>query len=160
MQKYDLMIADPICSMLIALLIGVRWVCYYKPWPLSTRLETILHPQTPPRNPQQHLTQIIQKPLHSALHQEPCEAVGAPAGWITGYTLRGWRPEHFLNMWRSQKTQHVTLSCGIFQTTPVEKEKCIAFHHFLNLSILLKIPSDAFMVMNMLYFVCDVGKCM
>ncbi len=24
MQKYDLMIADPICSMLIALLIGVR----------------------------------------------------------------------------------------------------------------------------------------
>lgn len=25
MQKYDLMIADPICSMLIAILIGVRW---------------------------------------------------------------------------------------------------------------------------------------
>ncbi len=123
MQKYDLMIADPICSMLIALLIGVRWVRYYKPWPLSTRLETILHPQTPPRNPQQHLTQIIQKPLHSALHQEPCEAVGAPAGWITGYTLRGWRPEHFLNMWQSQKTQHVTLSCGHFSNNSSREGK-------------------------------------
>ncbi len=63
-------------------------------------------------------------------------------------------------MWRSQKTQNVTFSCGIFQTTPVEKEKCIAFHHFLNLSILLKMPSDGFMVMNMLYVLCDVGKCM
>ncbi len=63
-------------------------------------------------------------------------------------------------MWRSQKTQHVTLSCGIFQTTPVEKEKCIAFHPFINLSILLKMPSDGFMVMNMLYVLCDVGKCM
>ncbi len=63
-------------------------------------------------------------------------------------------------MWRSQKTQNVTLSCGIFQTTPVEKEKCIAFHHFINLSILLKMPSDGFMVMNMLYVLCDVGKCM
>lgn len=37
MQKYDLMIADPICSMLISLLIGVRWCSsssHCAPWTL------------------------------------------------------------------------------------------------------------------------------